>query len=126
MFDGITSQIQDPVKKTTTNHNSLLNHKTAIVQIQDEFKIWKNAQQSLENKVEGIDKHVRKLPTRNELEAHMNAMDSTLVKIQEVSTGLTTHMDQYKLSESTSHKPRSEQAGPSTTWVYPELEDEDD
>jgi hypothetical protein len=60
------------------------------------------------------------------LEAHIKAMDSTLEKIQEVSTGLTTHLDQYKLSESTSHKPSSEQAGPSTTRMYTEFEDEED
>jgi hypothetical protein len=44
-------------------------------------------------------------------------MDETLQKIQEVSTGLTMHMETYKLSESTSHRPRSEQAGPSGTQV---------
>jgi len=55
-FDGISLQIQDMVKKLTMNHNTLLNHKSAIVEIQDNSKIWKDAQQSMDNRVEPIDK----------------------------------------------------------------------
>jgi len=57
-FAVISAQIEDLVKKTTTNYISLLNYKSAIVKLQDEFKIWDNMQQSIENRVEAIDKHV--------------------------------------------------------------------
>jgi len=42
-------------------------------------------------------------------------MDEALHKIQEVSTRLTMHMEMYKISESTSLRPRSVQAVPSGT-----------
>ena len=96
-FDGISLEIQDMVKKLTMNHNTLLNHKAEIVKQRDDFKIWKSAQQSLENRVEAIDKFVRTLPTKQDLVEHSKAMDLAIQKIQEVSTGLTTHMDQYKI-----------------------------
>jgi len=114
-FNGKSVQIQDLVKKTTTNHNSLLNHKAEIVKLQDDFKIWKTTQQSIENRVEVIDKYVKSLPNKKDLDDHSRAMDDTLQKIQEISTGLTMHMEQYKLSESSEHRPRSVVAGPSGT-----------
>jgi len=95
--------------------NTLLNHKKAHVTLQDDTKVWKNAHQSLENKFEGIDKYFKRLPTRVELDKHAKAMDEALHKIQEVSTGLTMHMENYKISECTWHRPRSVQVGPSGT-----------
>jgi len=112
-FDGITLQIQDMVKQQTSYASTLMNHKRSLVKIIDDFKMWKNAHQSLENKVDQMDKYIKTLATKKDMESHTKAMDETLHKIQEVSTGLTTHMETYKLSESTSHKPRSVQGGPS-------------
>jgi hypothetical protein len=62
-----------------------------------------------------MDVFIRTLPTKKDLESHAKAMDESLQKIQEISTGLTTHMETYKVSESTSHKPRLVQAGPNST-----------
>lgn len=45
-------------------------------------------------------------------------MDEALTKIQEVSTGVTIHMEGYKMSGSTTHIPRSMQAGPS--YIHPD------
>lgn len=64
-------------------------------------------QQSLENKVEAMDKYMMMLPTREDIQNHMKSMDETLQEIQQVSTGLTTHMEAYKVTESTTHIPRS-------------------
>jgi len=114
-FDGITLQIQDMVKQQTSHASTLMNHKRSIVKIIDDFKAWKNSQQSLENKVDNIDKYIKTLSTKKDIEEHAKAMDETLQKIQEVSTGLTMHMETYKISESTSHVPKSLQAGPSGT-----------
>jgi hypothetical protein len=120
-FDGITLQIQDMVKKQTSHATTLMNHKRSLVKIIDNFKLWKNSQQSLENKVDQMDKYVKTLATKRDMDSHAKAMDETLQKIQEVSTGLTMHMETYKLSDSTSHRPRSEQAGPSGTQVTTEF-----
>jgi len=114
-FDGITLQIQDMVKQQTSHASTLMNHKRSIIKIIDDFKVWKNSQQSLENKVDRIETYIKTSPTQKDLDSHAKAMDETLQKIQEVSTGLTMHMETYKISESTSHRPRSEQAGPSGT-----------
>jgi len=113
VFDGITLQIQDMVKQQTSHASTLMNHKRSLVKLIDDGKLWKNAQQSLENKVDQMDKYIKTLATKKDMENHSKAMDETLQKIQEVSTGLTMHMETYKISESTSHRPRSEQAGPS-------------
>ena len=129
-FDGITLQIQDMVKQQTSHASTLLNHKRSLVKVLDDFKIWKNSQQSLENKVEQMDKYVKTLASKQDLIGHAKAMDETLQKIQEVSTGLTMHMETYKLSESASHKPRSVQGQASGTQGNTEfmrlvVEDED-
>ena len=112
-FDGITLQIQDMVKQQTSHASTLMNHKRSLVKMIDDFKLWKNSQQSFENKIEQMDRYIKTLATKKDLEDHAKAMDETLLKVQEVSTGLTTHMETYKLSESTSHKPTSVQAGTS-------------
>jgi len=112
-FDGITLQIQDMVKQQTSHASTLMNHKRSLVKILDDFKAWKKSQQTLENKVEQMDSYVRTLATKKDMDSHAKAMDETLQKIQEVSSGLTMHMDAYKLSESTTHRPTSVQAGPS-------------
>jgi hypothetical protein len=128
-FDGITLQIQDMVKQQTSHASTLMNHKRSLTKVIDDFKAWKNSQQSLENKVDQIDKYIKTLATKKDMDSHAKAMDETLQKIQEVSTGLTMHMESYKLSDSTSHRPRSVQAGPSgtqgTTGFLEEDEDYD-
>jgi hypothetical protein len=120
-FDGITLQIQDMVKQQTSHASTLMNHKRSLVKLIDDFKAWKNSQQSLENKVDHMDKYIKTLATKEDMDSHAKAMDETLQKIQEVSTGLTMHMETYKISESTSHRPRSVQAGPSGTQVTTEF-----
>jgi len=114
-FDGITLQIQDMVKQQTSHASTLMNHKRSLVKLIDDGKLLKNSQQSLENKVDQMDKYIKTLATRKDMDNHAKAMDETLQKIQEISTGLTTHMDTYKLSESASYGLRTEQAGPSGT-----------
>lgn len=113
IFQRIRHQIADMVKKLATNGSTLINHKKVIVKLQDNFKIWKEVQQSLENKVEDIEKHMKMVPSNDYITKHMKSMDEALFKIQDVSTGLTTHMEAYKVSESTLHEPRSIQLGPS-------------
>jgi hypothetical protein len=112
-LDGITSQIHDMVRQQTSHATTLMNRKRSLVKILDNFKAWKNSQQSIENKVEQIDRYVKTLPMKKDLDNHAKAMDESLQKIQEISTGLTTHLENYKLTDSTSHRPRSVQAGPS-------------
>jgi len=68
-------------------------------------------------KVDGIDRYMRTLPTKEELKGHPKAMDEALAKVQEVSTGLTVHMDEYKMSGSTPPAPASIQAGRS--YIHP-------
>jgi hypothetical protein len=74
-FGGISVQLDDMVKQFTMNHNSLINHKSAIVKLQDQFKIWKTAQQSMENRVEAMDIDIETLLTKKELHDLMQAMD---------------------------------------------------
>jgi hypothetical protein len=114
-FDGITLQMQDMVKQQTSHASTLMNHKRSLVKLLDDVKIWKNFQQSIESKVDQMDKYIKTLATKKDLDVHTKAMDETLQKIQEVSTGLTMHMETYKLSESSPHRPRSVLAGPSGT-----------
>jgi len=102
---GIHMQIADMVKKLTTNGSTLINHNKEILQIQDDANIWREAQQSLEHMVKAMDRHIKMLPTKKDIQMHMMSMDDTLQKIQEVSVGLTTHMEAYKVSQSTPHQP---------------------
>jgi hypothetical protein len=73
---------------------------------------------NLEDAIEGIQKSLESVPLRGDLKNHLHDVDETLAKIQEVSTGLTTPMKEYKISESTLHRPKSMQAGPSYTHPH--------
>jgi len=81
----------------------LIHHNEVIVEIQDDVKSLAKVQQSIKDKVETMDRYMKTLPTKNDIQQHFKTMDDTLLKIQEVSTGLTTHMDTYIVSESTPH-----------------------
>jgi len=81
---GISNQLQDMIKKQISHTNTLLNHKKALVTLQDDIKVWRNAHQSLENNVENIDKYVRRLPTKADLDRHSKALDVVLQKIQKL------------------------------------------
>ena len=76
---------------------------------------FQKKQDNLEEAVKGIQIFLEKLPMKRELLQHSKAMEETLEKIQEVSTGLTVQMEMQKISESTSHRPKSVQGGPSYT-----------
>jgi len=116
IFSGIHSQIGDSLKKQTENGSTLLNHRRSIMRLQEETKTMKITIESMLGRIGGLETFTKDMPTKADLSNHVKAMDETLAKIQEVSTGLTVHLDEYKLSESTTHKPRSIlAAGPSYT-----------
>jgi hypothetical protein len=66
-------------------------------------------------RIGGLERMTKNLATKKDLDDHAKAMDITMAKIQEISTGLMEHMGEYILSDSTSHRPRSVAAGPSYT-----------
>jgi len=53
-------------------------------------------------------------------------MDEASAKIQEVCTGLTVHLQEYRMSESTTHAPKSTPAGPSYRHASRRHQVEDD
>jgi len=84
--------------------------------LQEETKTMKITIESMLGRIGGLERFTKEMPTKGDLSIHVKAMDETLAKIQEVSTGLTVHLEEYKLSESTTHRPRSTvAAGPSYT-----------
>jgi len=116
IFSGIHRQIGDPLKKQTDNGSTLLNHRRSIMRRQEKTKSMKISIESMLRRIGGLERFTKEMPTKTDLSNHVKAMDETLAKIQEVSTGLTIHMEEYKLSESTTHRPRSTTAaGPSYT-----------
>jgi hypothetical protein len=68
-------------------------------------EIVKSSEYAIEDMVNNIDQFMCTLQTKNDLDTHVKPMDEALAKIQEVSTGLTVHLEEYKLSESTPHAP---------------------
>jgi hypothetical protein len=125
IFPGIHKQIPDSMKENTENGSTLLNHRRSIMKIQEDFSKIGISNIFLASKVEAIEKFVKTLPTKEDLSMHARAMDEALAKIQEVSTELTIHMEEYKMSGSTTHAPRSEQAGPIYTHSdsHPQVEE---
>jgi hypothetical protein len=85
------------------------------MRLQDETKVMKTHIDSMLGRIGGLERFTKDMPTKKDLEDHTKAMDETLAKIQVVSTGLTVHLEEYKLYESTPHRPRSAAAGPSYT-----------
>jgi hypothetical protein len=71
--------------------------------------------ESMLGRIGGLERFTKEIPTKKDLSDHVKAMDETLAKIEEVSTGLMVHLEEYKLLESTTHRPRSVAAGPSYT-----------
>jgi len=113
IFQGIHKQVADMIKQQPTQGSTLLNHKKAIVTLQEETKNISRQHKEIFTVIEGIQEFLKEVPTWMDLLKHMKAMDETLQKIREVNTGLTTHMESYEVSESTSHRTRSVHAGPS-------------
>jgi len=111
VFQGIHRQPANAAKKNIDNTVQLIAIKAMISKLKDDFRLWRTTQQSLENKVELIEKRIKDLPTKDDLRAHAKAMEVAMARVQEVNTGLTTAMGHYKFSESTSHRPRSVAAG---------------
>jgi hypothetical protein len=77
-FGGIATQIQDMVKKQASHASTVFNYKNAILKIHDNFKGWKNSQQSIENKVKAMDRYIKQIPTQGDLQKHTKAMDEML------------------------------------------------
>jgi len=116
IFARIHQQIGDSLKKQTENGSTLLNHRRSIMRIQEEMKTMGITIESMLGRIGGLETYTKELPSKQDLKDHTRAMDKTLAKIQDVSTGLTIHMEEYKLSESTTHRPTSiAAAGPSHT-----------
>jgi sulfur transfer complex TusBCD TusB component (DsrH family) len=115
IFAVIHNQIADSLKKRTENGSTVLNQRKTIMKLQEEVKAINISIISMVGRIGGLERYTKQLPTKEDLIKHTKAMDETLAKIQEVSTGLTVHMEQYKLSESTPHRPTSVAAGPSYT-----------
>jgi len=131
IFAGIHQQIGHSIKKQTENGSTLLNHKSAIMKLQEETKTMKITIESMLGRIGELERYTKELPSKQDLKDHTKAMHETLAKIQEVSTGLTTHMEEYKLSQSTTHRPTSvAAAGPSYThpdrrrYIYQDYDDE--
>jgi len=114
-FQGNHKQIFDSLKKQTENGSTLLNHRRSIMNTQEEITQIKISATNLTMRVHEIDRYFKTLPTKEGLKGHAKAMDEALLIIQEVSTGLTVHMEEYKMSGSTPNAPTSVQAGPSYT-----------
>jgi len=92
---GIHQQVTDIFSKQVTNGSILLNHKNAIVKLQEENKSFSERQDNMEEVIERIQKFLEKLPTKSDLLKRIKSMDESLAIIQEVSTGLTIHMEEY-------------------------------
>jgi hypothetical protein len=115
IFQGIHKQIHNSLKKQTETGSTLLNHRRSIMKLQEDVGKINTTNLSLTLKVQALDKFVKTLPTKQDLLVKAKAKDEALAKIREVSTGLTVHMEEYKMSGSTTHAPRSLQAGPRNT-----------
>jgi len=113
IFQGIHQQVADMVSKQVTNGSTLLNHTKPIMKLQEESKNYAKRQDDMEEVIQGIQNILETLPTKSDLLKYTKAMDKQLAIFQEVNTGLTTHLEEYKISESAPHKPESVQAGPS-------------
>jgi len=77
IFQGIQKQINDMIKKQTTNESTLLNHRKAIMVLQDDWKGWNEGQQSLEKSIELNNKTIQKLTTKQDLARNTKAMEET-------------------------------------------------
>ena len=125
IFQGIRNKIHDYLKKRTDNGSTLVNHRRSIMKLPEDVKKIIMTNINLTSTMEAMDRFIKTLPTKDDISTHANAMGEALAKIQEVSTGLTVHMEEYTMSGSTTHAPRSIQAGPSYTHPdrHPQAED---
>jgi hypothetical protein len=112
---GIHKQIDDSLKEQTKSGSTLLNHRRIVIKLKHHLKELQISNLVLSSKIEAMEKVMKTLPMKNDLSIQAKAMDEALATIQEVSTELTVHMEEYTISGSTTHAPRSVQAGPSYT-----------
>ena len=126
IFQGIHQQIANIIKKQVENGSTLLNHKKAVVTIQEENNNLSGRKNDIRDAIEGLQNFLETLPSKSDVLKRTNATEQALSTIQELSTGLKTDMEHYKVSGSTSHKHRSIQAGQSYTHPDRRVRIEDD
>jgi len=126
LFQGMKTEMEAMSKRITANSIQLLANQNTTKKIQAEIQGLTLGVDSVNNVLSKIRESLKGVPTKQELRNHAFLMEEQTMKIQEVNTGLTMAMDEFKVSETSRFHFREEvpevprvspfaQAGPSRT-----------
>ena len=123
LFGGIRKELEVQRKKVTGNSLQLIAVKSAIQAIQKGLAVLTKRVDKVVKTTAAITTSLKQIPTKLELRQHANAMDEHKVQMTEMNTGLTTAMEECKISQSSPYNfgKSSLAAGPSSTQcVHPQ------
>jgi len=100
LFQGMKSEMEAMSKRSSGNSIQLLAHQNTNKQIQEEMMELRGKFDSVNQIVSSITKSLKNVPTKKELWDHAIFLEEQTMRVQEVNTGLTMSMEEYKVSES--------------------------
>jgi len=87
-------------KRVTSNSLQLLATQGTNKKIQNDLRDLTVKVDGVNKTLSSITKSLKEIPSKNELRDHAILMDEQIERVQEVNTGLTMAMEEYKVSES--------------------------
>jgi len=118
LFAGIRAELEAQGKRITDNGLQVFAQKVSIQAVEKSMTILSKRIDEVNAVLATIMDSLKTIPTKRELRQRQVMMDETLAQVAEVNTGLTTAIDQYKVSESTPMEFRRSVAGPSGTQQH--------
>jgi len=100
MFPAVATELQSLSKRISDNTIQILAVKQSSASIQKGMKNFTTRIDSVIWILAPVTKTLNEVPSKKDLTDHANMMADQVARVQEVNTGLTTAMEQYKCSES--------------------------
>ena len=118
MFIGIKTELEAQGKKIVDMGLQNFANKVAVQAVQKTVGILSKRVDEVTMVLATVTEKMKDMPSRRELRQFQAMMEESAEHLAEVNTGLTTAIDQYKISESTPLGVQQTTAGPSGTQPY--------
>jgi len=118
LFTGIWQELEAQNKNIVENSLQIFAAKTSVQAVQKSVGVLSKRIDEINKVLATITESMKSISSKRELCRHRVVMDEKLAQVEEINTGLTTAMEQYKFSESTPFEFRQSVAGLSRTQQY--------
>jgi len=115
LFSGMRQELEAISKRISDNTLQLLAAKSSTQAVQKGVSVLSKRVDEVNQAMTAITTSLKQIPSKRELQLHATAMEEHKQQMMEMNTGLTTAMEEYKISQSSPYDFRrsSAVAGPS-------------